>query len=564
MKSRGLADTVGAGARRSLVLSWTALFLCSLLLQYASVVAPASVLAVHDETFQLDGNAVDSGAGDDWDNHPGADAFTFITDPLSQQTDKIFTGGGSKDDLNTTGWAWTTGSVPDKDNIEHAFAALYDDILYFGLDRYANNGDAQVGFWFFKNGVGTTGGPNSGGFAPAHAVGDLLVLSDFTNGGAVSTIRLFEWVGSGGDTNGTLDLIASGAICTSAPADDKACAVANTGDEPAPWAYTSKFGTDGTFPAGSFFEGGLDLVDVYGGQPPCFSSFLVETRSSQSVDAVLKDFAVGSFNTCQPPDLATEASTHNADFGATVTDTATLSGNDGPASGTVEFFLCGPSGSYPDCDNGGTKIGGAVTVNTTNNGGTATSAAYQVGTTAAAAGKYCFRAEYTPDQASQYLATEHTNKTTECFKVDPATIDIAKTAVPAGPVEAGDPVGFDITVTNTGTTTTLGVSVNDPLPAGVDWTLGAVTGSTTGLVCGISGAVGSEVLGCTKPSLAAGQSFTVHVSGVSDFADCDSISNTAERLHEQRRIGQRNGVRGHRVPRPHHREDGRRRVGQRR
>ena len=107
------------------------------------------------------------------------------TDPLGgvNDPDEIFIGGGSKDDLdicepNLTLTEWSgrsrsavdeTGNVPDKDNIEHAYAAAYncDDFptgggfgdpnndpdlcLYFGLDRFANNGDAQVGFWFFQS-----------------------------------------------------------------------------------------------------------------------------------------------------------------------------------------------------------------------------------------------------------------------------------------------------------------------------------------------------------------------------------------------------------------------------
>jgi len=48
--------------------------------------------------------------------------------------------------------------VPDKDNLTNAFAAVSFDAsgnqrLYFGADRVANNGDAQIGFWFFHNTV---------------------------------------------------------------------------------------------------------------------------------------------------------------------------------------------------------------------------------------------------------------------------------------------------------------------------------------------------------------------------------------------------------------------------
>ena len=528
MASRGIWRYMSARTRRSLALTWSALFVLSLVLQYFSFAAAQPVLAVHDEgLFELDGNTANEGAaGDDWSN---ADKL-FITDAYNGD-DEIFTTGGSKDDLNVPSWRHTTGSVPDKDDIEHAFAAAYesggDTFVYFGLDRYANNGDAFVGFWFFKSAVGLNA---NGTFSGAHQVGDLLVLSNFTNGGAVSTIQLYEWVGSGGDTNGTLDLLATGNVCTGSPAVDKACAVANTAEITPPWSFDDKFdpGTGDDIPAGSFFEGGVNLDEVFGGDAPCFSSFLAETRASQSVDATLKDFALGSFNTCEPPAITTQSSVSAADFGQQVTDTATLSGDDGPASGTVTFFLCTPSElTGGQCPSGGTQIGDPVPVTTSANGGTATSSAYTVGVTAAAAGTYCWRAVYTPDAGSQYLAGSHTNGTTECFTVAPATIDIAKTANPAGPVSAGDEIGFDVTVTNNGTQTTLGVVVNDPLPAGVDWTMSAPTGSTTGLSCAITGAVGSEVLGCTKPSLAAGASFTVHVSAATDATDCAVISNTA-------------------------------------
>jgi hypothetical protein len=150
MASRGIWHFMSARTRRGLALSWSALFVLSLVLQYFSFAVAQPVLAVHDEgLFELDGNtANEAAAGDDWSNANKV----LITDPLDQTTDRIFTGGGSKDDLNIPGWRHTLGSVPDKDNIEHAFATAYehegDTYVYFGLDRYANNGTADVGFWF--------------------------------------------------------------------------------------------------------------------------------------------------------------------------------------------------------------------------------------------------------------------------------------------------------------------------------------------------------------------------------------------------------------------------------
>jgi uncharacterized repeat protein (TIGR01451 family) len=430
MASRGLWHFMGARTRRSLALSWSALFVLSLLLQYFSFALAPSALAVHNEgLFELDGDTIANnaappiGPADDWDSHPGAtgNRSIFKTDPLSQQTDDIFTGGSTKDDLNTSGWHWTTGSVPDKDNIEHAYAVSYEKdghtFVYFGLDRFANNGDAFTGFWFFKSGVGPVAG---GDFSGPHSVGDLLVLSNFTNGGGTATIELYEWVGTGGDTNGTLNKIATGNVCTGSPAVDKACAVTNDSPIQPSWLFDDKFtnGTDNPIPEDSFFEGGIDLDSLFApGNAPCFGSFLAETRASQQVDAVLKDFSGGSFNTCVPPTVTTDASVSTWHFGdAAVTDTATLSGSDGPASGKVKFFVCDPGEiTGTGCPSGGTQVGAAagVTVDTSANGGTATSAGF----TPTAAGKYCFRAQYVPDADSQYLAASHTNATNECFTV---------------------------------------------------------------------------------------------------------------------------------------------------
>src|SRR5438034_1776164 len=139
-----------------------------------AVVYVTGAQAVHDVgVFQLDRNAQTSvpagAAGEDWDRvcpastPPGAVsclggttavASTFDTDGANAT---IFTGGGSKDDLDTTSWNWKNGSVPDKDNLAHAYAARYSSsgtvYLYFGADRTANNGDSQIGFWFFRGSV---------------------------------------------------------------------------------------------------------------------------------------------------------------------------------------------------------------------------------------------------------------------------------------------------------------------------------------------------------------------------------------------------------------------------
>jgi hypothetical protein len=100
-----------------------------------------------------------------------------------------------------------------------------------------------------------------------------------------------------GRSDGPLHLVGEGRDCTLALPNDPACATVNEADTPAPWSYTPKFGLLGAFPFGSFFEGGINVTRLLG-TSRCFSSFLADTRTSQSVSAELKDFALGAFELC--------------------------------------------------------------------------------------------------------------------------------------------------------------------------------------------------------------------------------------------------------------------------
>ena len=111
-----------------------------------------------------------------------------------------------------------------------------------------------------------------------------------------------------------------------------------------------------------------------------------------------------------PATFTTQASAASISLGQSITDLATLAGPNGIVSGSVAFYVCGPSiVSNPDCSTGGSAVGSAVVLS----GGTATSAAY----TPTQAGRYCFRAQYSPDLFAQYSPGNHTNLTTECFEV---------------------------------------------------------------------------------------------------------------------------------------------------
>jgi hypothetical protein len=295
-----------------------------------------NALAVHNAPFpfELDGNVTQDGALDDWQNvfelggvTPPATGMptassqeTFIRD-LPNGNGKETQYNAGKDTLDLDGWTRKEVNkvVPDKDNITNAYAKHYQvdhdgnpdtpahSVIYFGADRYANNGDAALGFWFFQNPVELTG---TNGFSPLHSArdlatgkrGDILVQVDFVRGGKNSEIQIFEWVGSGG-SHGPLDELQFAAsngtvVCT---ANDAACAVSNDSPTPSYWPYTPKFGTSGMFPAESFYEGAIDITALAG--DVCFSSFLANTRTSHAETADLKDLALGDFNTCGTIDL---------------------------------------------------------------------------------------------------------------------------------------------------------------------------------------------------------------------------------------------------------------------
>lgn len=316
----------------------------------AGIATTASVRAVDGNPpglFELEGNTLESGLlpGTDWGElHGGANPANMITfttvipDPAPAT---IYTQGGSKDINDVTQWRHKNGSVPDKDDITNAYAAAFtnpsdvcvngagtvvacgagttvkhaagDMIVYFGLDRYANSGDAFAGFWFFQQDVGpTTGGVFTGQHTPRvgspggsdYSPGDVLVLVEYPQAsGSHPEIKVYEWDPADLDhdnvaSNLDLLLTQSQAECTGT-GGKLACAISNLtalSNEP-PWAYTPKSGPATDLPFESFFEGGINLTRILGATP-CISSFLAETRASRSETATLKDFVAGNFDAC--------------------------------------------------------------------------------------------------------------------------------------------------------------------------------------------------------------------------------------------------------------------------
>lgn len=98
------------------------------------------------------------------------------------------------------------------------------------------------------------------------------------------------------------------------------------------------------------------------------------------------------------------------------------------------------------------------------------------------------------------------------------SLRIAKDPV-ATPVDAGDPAGFTITVTNDGPGAATDVVLTDDLPGGLDWAIE----SSEGADC----AIDAGVLTCTRANLGSGESLTVTVTALAPAAVCGTdLANT--------------------------------------
>jgi hypothetical protein len=307
-------------------------------------------------------------------------------------------------------------------------------------------GSTKVGGGFNFNGV--------------HTQGDILVTSEFTKGGEVSTMKIFAWNAhctnantSDGDPSvpdetkcaekNLLELASSTAAnCQTAGDRDQFCGLVNPVNITMPWSFTDQDGNAGPNGAapGEYFEGGINLSTLgLGGE--CFQTALLESRTSAEANATTKDFVLTQLGECRPT-LETDvrlADANNTDLannaavspGTPVRDLAIvrIQGASAPddATGTVDFFLCFSTSAFPNCSSGGTAAGvdvPLVDVSSPANTKDGVSGAFSVTVNTAAnplaPGFYCFRAAA---DVTNYPTDPdpHTDLTTECFRVRDTT-----------------------------------------------------------------------------------------------------------------------------------------------
>lgn len=325
----------------------------ALALLAGSLAAPAYAIqpGVPGTVFELDRNAVDN-TGAPFDSSNNKDDWANVLDSTPTTNVPIANGSiiattvcspngncvaawpgvlpdppgfslfvqGSKDLDDITGWTCRDQKAPDKDEITNAYAIAYkvpdgnggnDLLAFFGADRFDNAGTATMGFWLLQTSIPQPNCLPTGdgkfldalGSPAVHSIHDLLVVADFTNGGAIGTVRVFEWVGFGG-SDGALNKIFDSAgnpnvDCSTNNSGD-VCGTINQATTSAPWPYQPKGAStfSSTFITFGFMEIGINLTNVFQGSVPCFSTFVAETRSSSEPNASQKDFVMGSFNVC--------------------------------------------------------------------------------------------------------------------------------------------------------------------------------------------------------------------------------------------------------------------------
>ncbi|MBJ6369406.1 T9SS type A sorting domain-containing protein [Snuella sedimenti] len=260
----------------------------------------------------IDGNTVEWGSPL-LDTEP---TYQYVADVREGNQDNAWhTGAKDIIDYGPDGNQWTYTSVLSKGDIMNAAAVVltglendpencdagfdYDPLrtyLFFAGDRESNNGVAQIGFWFYLDGSAPVEVNGDKYLEPKHAIGDLLIMSDFSAGGRLATVTVLQWV----DPNGVAGNYSEDQHFDQLPLDSQV-AINNDGnpDVPTPWAGNVKPGQM-VYDYNEFYEGVVDLTDVFDlNQNPeaiCGAGWLLETRSSKEITAKLKDFTGGQFN----------------------------------------------------------------------------------------------------------------------------------------------------------------------------------------------------------------------------------------------------------------------------
>jgi hypothetical protein len=292
------------------------------------------------------------------DFRSGANCTLNSTSTTRCNNDTTTYSTGSKDTLGIADGGWQCGNsqnVNNKVDINNAYVASFwtggsagsgDHILYAGVEKEKNNGTNDIGVWFLQGSASCSStGANINWSGSGHRNGDVLLVSEFSNGGGVSTVKTFTWRAStdpsspffgdggcidsrSGHFNPAVDggcnglQSGGGGDCKRAGVNDTTCATTNaqfrvdpvTGKSVPADPYANRVSTpwlssDATLGVGNdqvvspdFIEMGIDITKLFAGTgeaaPSCFSTGVPDTRSSPSITATLFDYTVNTIGGC--------------------------------------------------------------------------------------------------------------------------------------------------------------------------------------------------------------------------------------------------------------------------
>jgi uncharacterized repeat protein (TIGR01451 family) len=223
------------------------------------------------------------------------------------------------------------------------------------------------------------------------------------------------------------------------------------------------------------------------------------------------------------PSVSTELSQESpGNVGDTVHDSATLPGATTDAGGTINYAV------YSDNECSTLVADLTPADNTVVNGVAPDSLSH----TFDSAGTFYFQATYSGDPNN--TGPVSSDCTSEQLVINGAAIHIVKTA-DAAKVNVGSPIGFTLTVSNTGNGDAHGVTLSDTLPttAGLSWSIASQGAGWNG-----SCAIAAGKLSCGPVTVLAGtgtqaaSTFTVHITSPTTGAtggDCPTsgvVNNT--------------------------------------
>ncbi len=507
MRSRGYPSTLPADARKSLAFLWTAVLLCSLLLQSLAISAPAKSLAADDPACGLvpiDVEIILDQSGSMAQNSNAGHTRAYWAQQAAKQlvADLDANGGvgtgpatssGARHRVGLTTFRGTIGSPSGYPGyaVVSSLASQNASGLATSIDGLSASGNTP-----FKAGM-------AGGAADmnAHKRG-----TDF--GLPVTNVIVFISDGrpnpdgpSSGWGNGT----------SQRPTQANANAFKASADQ----VFSIGIGSGGSGASQ------VDLALMQALAKPNDAAHYANIVDSSKLPNLFRDIfseiACKSYPTIETEVRQGGAPVSQVNKGDSVEDHAAITGGSGPVDGSVAFFVCRDASTKPDCSSGGTKVGASVSYA----GDGVSSDPF----TPSQLGYYCFRAEFNAAAGSNYLDTSHTNKSSECFQVLPSEVDLVKTA-DAASVSAGEPIGFTLTIRSKGPGAAYGVKVSDALPtdAGLDWSLDAAnTTGTWSLAGGVLSFGGADGV-----TMTLGTEYTAHVTSPTTKATCGKVTNTGD------------------------------------